>query len=168
MGIIVGVFIVIVVSSVVYSAWTSSRAFQGVEFAVPMTAATVSQALHAMYSPRGAKGAVKELMRGVKVDPPEQGAGGSYTHRYATAVGDVGIVVIEQSADGAMVTAKAQQLFRGKAKRGNYRSGFYQLVDALSALTMKALFIRPNAPKIMRFQNRLEAKLNKQLVRGAS
>lgn len=168
MEIFVAVVGVIVVASVVYSAWTSSRAFAGVEFDVNTSAHEVARALTAIYSPQGAKGAVRQLIRGVRVDAATARPDGSFSFDYSTPTGDQGSIVVTSEGSAARVTARAESLFRGKKNPKNRRTGFYQLVEALTALTMKLLYIRPNAPKIMRFQNRLEGKINKQLLRRSA
>lgn len=167
MEIFLGVLFVMIAAGTIYSAWTSSRAFSGVEFTMGVGAPEVARALSEMYSQRGVKGAMKDLVRGIQVETPHPRPDGSYAATYSTTIGDQGVIEITPDSAGALVRAKAEVLFRGKKRRGNYKSGFYQMTDALSALMMTTLRIRPNAPKLMRFHGRLQGKIERQLTKVA-
>lgn len=159
---IIGVLLAIVILSCAWNWYQGSRAKSGVSLEFPHDPDRVSAAVTSALIRTGAKGALANAARGVTVQPSGRNA-----FRYGTKIGDEGRLVIQASRGGSIVVARTERMFVGWHRNPSARSGFYQLVFALTALFTKLLYYRPGASKMWRFQRALEGRLNRELRRGS-
>lgn len=161
MEILVVLLIIVAVSSG-WNWYQGSAAKSGVTIQLPYPPDQVRSAAAVALIRSGAKGALANVARGVTVQ-----ASGTGSFRYGTKLGDEGHLDISPSGGGTVVVARTDRMFVGWHRSPSAKSGFYQLVFALTALFLKMLYYRPGASKMWRFQRALEGRLTRELRRAA-
>lgn len=151
----------IIVVSIGWNVFQASAAKSGTSFELPEVPERVRLAANAAFLKSGAKASVAQLTRGVTV----QATSGN-VYRYGTKLGDEGQFEISASGSGTKITARTTSMFVGWHRNPRANSGFYQLVFALTALSLKIVYYRPGASKMWRFQRALERRIQKELRRS--
>jgi hypothetical protein len=162
MGYVIGVLVVAVTVGAVY--WNHRNAAiarAGVEFHLPAAVTAVASAIHAAHNV-GAGGKLKSFAQGIRVT----GGGGSF--RFESRIGDVGRISLASDGNGTRVRAATESLHVGHhPKAVSQRATWYGVGSRLTDVTYTILGVTPNAAKMKRFQNGLEAKVAKQLRRSS-
>lgn len=158
-GAIIGVLVVGVIAAGFWWNWQqAAAAFAGVQFTLPYGSGVVAGAAASVFADAGARGLAKSMFHRVSVTRTSP-----RRYAYRTSLGDEGYFEIQEGPNGqTTVVAETVQLFRGRKAR-HAKSGFYQLVFALDGMLMKALGFRQNAGKMKGFQDKLQARLEKQI-----
>lgn len=162
MGYAIGLLAVAaVVGAIYWNKRNASAATAGVEFHVPTSVAAVAAAIDGAYNV-GAGAKLKSFAQGIRVT----GGGGSF--RFESRIGDTGRITLAPDGNGTRVRAATESLHVGHHPRFvSQRHSWYGAGSRLTDVTYTILGITPNAAKMKRFQEGIEAKVAKQLRKAS-
>lgn len=162
-GFVITVIVGLMIALVVYGRWRSgqldARARLGVAFTSHLPPAAVEAAFREAFGPRRMP-RVRDL-RAVtlhleRIDPARDGV---HRLRYGTRLGDVGTISIHPAEDGSRIEASADTLYLGPKNPED--------ASPMRRLSSSLIHERPFAMAMIKFQNRLEKILAKQLQKSS-
>lgn len=164
MGTLVVILIVVaLIGATIWNKRTAAAAMEGVRFQVDASAETVAGAIVRAFN-LGAGAKLKSALGGIRVER----TGDEF--RFATKIGDVGVIRLAESGAVTVVDAMTTELYVGSHPKGHSRSnGIWGFATAMTHRIYQLIGITPSAGKMKRFQLRLEGTISKQLRKaGAS